>query len=111
MKGKKYEIVGEVKVAWYSQPLKRIRALRDIPSYSIREGELGGLIESEDNLSQDGNAWVCGDACVYGRARVSEDARVLENARVSGDASVFENAEVSGMHVFWGMHGCLIRQV
>ena len=30
--------------------------------------ELGGWIEKESNLSQDGDAWVCGDARVYGNA-------------------------------------------
>ena len=29
---------------------------------SVQVGELGGWVESEKNLSQDGNAWVYGDA-------------------------------------------------
>ena len=33
----------------------------------ISKGELGGYIQSEQCLSQSGNAWVSGDARVYGR--------------------------------------------
>lgn len=46
-------------------------------------GELGGWVESEDNLSHDGNCWV--SEC----AEVSEDAKVYGNAKVSGHASVY----------------------
>ena len=68
----------------------------------IETGELGGWIATKANLSQDGNAWVSGDALVHGSARVSGDAqisgnaRVYGNARVSGDALVYGNAWVSG---------------
>ena len=80
--------------------LYRIQALRDFGN--VKEGDIGGYIESEKNLSQDGNAWVSGDArvygnaCVYGNARVSGDACVYGNARVYGDARVSGNAQVSG---------------
>ena len=65
-------------------------------------GELGGWIESEKNLSQEGNAWVFGNALVfdnawvYGSAQVSGSARVFSNALVSGYArisNVFDNVQ------------------
>lgn len=34
----------------------------------VAKGELGGYIEKEENLSQDGNAWVYGNACVNAKA-------------------------------------------
>ena len=40
---------------------------------SIKEGELGGFIEKEANLSQDGNAWVCNNAEVFGDADINSD--------------------------------------
>lgn len=43
-----------------------------------QEGDLGGYIEKEDNLSQEGNAWVYDNAWVYG------DAWVYGNDIVSG---------------------------
>ena len=61
-----------------------------------KEGELGGLIEKEENLEQSGNAWVYGDAQVSGDARVYGNAWVSDNARVSGDARVYGNAWVYG---------------
>ena len=68
--------------------LFRIESLKNFGNVKI--GDKGGYIASEKNLSQEGNAWVSGDA------EVSGNARVFENAEVSGDARVFENAEVSG---------------
>ena len=63
---------------------------------AVVKGELGGYVESENNVEVSGNAWVSGDTQVYGNARVSGDARVSGNARVSGDAQVSGNAWVSG---------------
>lgn len=34
----------------------------------MEEGELGGYVEKEENLSNDGDAWVYGDAMVSGDA-------------------------------------------
>ena len=68
----------------------------------ISKGELGGYIQSEQCLSQSGNAWVYDNAWVYGDARVSDnaqvagDARVYDNAWVYGDARVSDNAQVAG---------------
>lgn len=66
---KKYAFFGEEKV-FYGRTLRRIKALRDIESYAVKAGDLGGWIESEKNLSHEGNAWVSGNAWVYGDARV-----------------------------------------
>ena len=69
---------------------------------SVSKGELGGYIEKEENLDQSGDAWVSGNALVYGNARVSGDALVYGNARVSGDALVYGNAWVSGNALVYG---------
>ena len=64
---KKYELIKEAGTS-----LLRLQTLRSFGDVKI--GDLGGLVESEANLSQDGNAWVygnamvCGDAKVYGNA-------------------------------------------
>lgn len=72
----------------------RVRALRDFAD--VRTGELGGCIQSEDNLTHAGDAWVFDNALVLDRAQVFGDARVFGNARVFGDAQVFGTAQVSG---------------
>ena len=93
---RKYELTNETKTLTDGTVLHRIRALRDIPRHGVKAGELGGFVEGENNLSQDGNAWVYGDARVSGDADVSGDARVCGNAWVYGDARVRDNAQVRG---------------
>ena len=56
---KKYELTAEFIEKW-GKKLFRIKAL--ISFGSVEAGELGGYVEKEDNLAQDGNAWVSGDA-------------------------------------------------
>ena len=90
---KKYELTAEFIEKW-GKKLFRIKAL--ISFGSVEAGELGGYVEKEDNLAQDGDAWVYGDARVYGNAWVYGDARVYGNARVYGDAEVSGNARVYG---------------
>ena len=90
---KKYELTSETKIV-FGHILYRIKALSSFGYVSA--GDLGGFLESEKNLSQNGNAWVSGNARVYGSAEVSGSAEVYGNARVSG------NAEVSKIgSIFW----------
>ena len=70
---KKFELTSEF-VTFLGKKLFRIKAL--VSFGDVKEGELGGLVEKEENLDQSGNAWV------YGNARVSGNARVYGNARV-----------------------------
>ena len=84
----KYEILKDEFIEFNGRKLYRIKALKDF--FNVKEGEFGGYIESERNLSQEGDAWVSGNA------RVSGDALVYGNARVSGDTWVYGNARVSG---------------
>ncbi|WP_420639231.1 hypothetical protein [Candidatus Poriferisocius sp.] len=82
--------------------LNRVRALRDItvvvdgqPVLVAGEGDLGGWVEGEENLSAAGSAWVGGDAKVFDGARVEDDALVTEFAEVSDGAVVRDQAQVS----------------
>ena len=61
---KKYEFTGET-IEKFGVTLRRIRALKDVKQGNnviAIKGETGGWIAEEKNLSQDGNAWVSGDA-------------------------------------------------
>ena len=99
---KKYELTNETKTLADGTVLHRIRALRDIPRHGVKAGDLGGLVEEENNLSQDGDAWisddarVSGNACVFGYACVHDNARIYGYACVSGDAKIFGNTCVLG---------------
>ena len=94
----KYEFVpGDTITIAPGRTLKRIRALATIAVAGVAPGNLGGYVESETNLAQvSGNAWVYGNARVYGDAQVSGNAWVSGDAQVSGNAWVYGNAWVSG---------------
>ena len=65
----------------------RVKALKNFGT--IKKGSLGGIIDSYDNLSQQGNCWV------YKNARIKDKALVTHNARVMGYSIVHDHAVVS----------------
>ena len=81
----------------------RIRALRAFAD--VKAGDLGGFVETKQNLSNRGNAWVYGDAKVYGDARVYGDAWVYGNAEVCGDAKVCGNGNIFWCSSIGSRHG------
>ena len=85
---KKFELTAEYVTNIFGKKLFRIKAL--VAFGDVEEGDLGGFVEKESNLDNDGDAWVSGDAQVSGNAWVSG------NAQVSGDAWVYGDAQVSG---------------
>ena len=97
---KKFELTSESIVNIFGKRLFRIKAL--IEFGNVEEGELGGFVEKEENLSHEGDAWVygnaevSGNARVYGNAWVCDDARVYGNAWVCDDAWVYGDAKVCG---------------
>ena len=96
----KYEILKDEFIEFDGRKLYRIKALKDFRN--VKKGEAGGYIESEQNLSQEGDAWVYGDAQVYGNARVYGNAQVYGSARVYGDAQVYSDAWVYGNAQVYG---------
>ena len=54
--------------------LHQIQALKDFSN--VKKGDLGGWIEKEENLSQDNNAQVSGDAWVFEDAQVYGEAHI-----------------------------------
>ena len=82
----KYVFTGESK-EWQHRRVWRIRRTFD--------GILGGWIESEENLSYRGSAWVGAEAVVCDQGRVSGNANVSGNARVYDNAQVFDWGYVS----------------
>ena len=96
---KKFELTGEQKHCC-GITLFRIKALKSFSDVVV--GQTGGWVEKEENLSQDGDAWVSGNAVVKGDAVVSGDAWVSGNAVVSGRAYISGNAFVKGDAVVSG---------
>ena len=97
---KKYKLTDET-IEVEGKTLYRIESLKDF--CEIKKGDKGGFIESDDNLSQEGNSWVYDDACVYDNAFVTDDAIVYDNARVYNDARLSDNSRVYGTARVYGI--------
>lgn len=74
----------------------------------VTKGSRGGWVEKEENLSQEGNAWILNNAkvfdraTIYGDAIVSNNVEVFENAEVFGSANVFGDVKISGNSKVFG---------
>ena len=88
---KKYELTNET-IMFNGHKLYRIAAIKWFNDVCC--GDLGGFVESENNLSQQGNCWIYGNAKVYENAKVLDDAFVADNSEIYGNAKVYENAKV-----------------
>ena len=100
MKNNKYRLIPEDCKINYGRKLYRIEALKNFGV--VKAGELGGYIESENNLSFDGKAWVCENAEVFDDARICNDALINGNARIYGNAIVSNKAAVGGNALIYG---------
>lgn len=82
--------------------LHQIRALQDIPLHGVKAGDVGGWIQSEENLSQNGSCWIGIDGLVYDEAQVLEDAfvksgNVYDIAIVKGQSLIDNQSTISGI--------------
>ena len=113
--GKKYQILKDdfVKVHTFKScisdgemsiveiKLYRIQALKTFTKpggYNpvVHVGELGGYVESEDNLSQEGSCWL------FDKARVKDGGKVLDDAIVYDKCLVSKNSIIRGRSVVGG---------
>lgn len=108
MTRKHYEMTEET-TTFNGRILHRIRAVKAFQNGIfglVQAGDLGGWIESENNLLYNaqvsGYARVSGNARVSGHARVSGYAWVGGHAQVYGYAQMFGNAQVSGNAQVYG---------
>ena len=88
---KKYRLTDQ-SMLYNGKMIYRIEALKDFND--VKKGEYGGFVESEDNLSQDGNCWVYGNAKLFDESVVKDNACVYYNAWVSDNACVSGKARV-----------------
>ena len=90
---KKYKLTKE-NIDFFGRTLYHIEALKDFDD--VKKGDMGGYVQSENNLSQEGNCWIYDNAVVYDNAQVCGNARVCDNAWVYDNANVCGNARVFG---------------
>lgn len=72
--------------------LYRVRALIDFSD--VKAGDLGGLVESEENLSHNGNCWVYGNAEVGGNAIIYGNTKICGNAKICGDVQIWHDIRI-----------------
>lgn len=94
MKTKKYKIRKDLSYTFDGHKLYRIEALKDFGD--VKKGSIGGFIENEKNLSQEGNCWIYLDGKVYNNANVFGNAVIDGHAQVCDNAIVFDKAQVRG---------------
>ena len=101
---KKYILYKKVGDLWQIMACRTIwHELSENYSALVLEGELGGFVESENNLSHDGKCWIYDSAKAVGHARVSGNALVKhasiveQYAEVLGDAVLNDFTTVSGI--------------
>lgn len=88
---KKYELTNET-IMFNGHKLYRIVAIKLFNDVCC--GALGGFVESENNLSQQGNCWIYDNAKVYENAKVLDDAVVADNSEVYGSAIICGAAKI-----------------
>lgn len=93
MRNKKY-ILTERTIEHKGHTLYQIQAVKKFAN--IEKGTLGGFVEGEWNLSQDGNCWIFPSAKVYDKAIVKENACLQGYAQVYNSAIVGESSLVKG---------------
>lgn len=98
---KKYEITEKMKMEdGYS--VYQIKALKSIPRYGVKKGDLGGYVSGYHNLSQSGNCWIADEAVamneslVENNAYLSGESRITMTVVVTDDTRVEETATVVG---------------
>lgn len=90
---RKYEItnIAHPQYPW----LHRIRALRDVRA-DVHVGNLGGFVQSEENLSQDGQSWIADNAVAAEEAYIHGDAILWDYSCARGCASISGPSRIGG---------------
>lgn len=90
----KYKILYHTAIEFNGHTIYRIEANRNFAD--VKAGDLGGYIESTENLSDEGDCWIYNDAIVC------DSAKVKDNAKVCGNSVITKKATISGEAVVCG---------
>lgn len=76
---------------------KRLYQIVALKSFgSVLEGDTGGYIQSEKNLSHEGNCWVADNAVVFDNARIEDNAYIGGNAAIGGTSLIYGDTFLIG---------------
>lgn len=93
----KYEILKDRSITIEGHTLYRIRSVADF--LGVLSGTLGGFVESEYNLSQEGTCWIADEAAVYGHSVVMENGWVGGSSRVYGHSIIRGNGHIDDVAI------------
>ena len=89
---KKYKILRERGIILRTGiTVYRIEALKSFDN--VKKGDIGGYVESYDNLSQIGSCWIYDDSIVF------QNAHIWDNSKVMYESYICENATISGVSI------------
>jgi len=86
---KKYRMEKDEEFGMY-----RVIALRNFGD--VKEGDIGGYVETEDNLSHTGNCWIYDDAIMRHESRMTGNAKLHNTAVMYNNSSITDDAEMFG---------------
>lgn len=96
---KKYVMLKDDYIINKGRILYRIKAIKDFDD--VKNGDLGGYIEKEENLSHEGNCWIFDNAKVFNNAKVYDCAKIYNLVEVCDSAEVYGNALVrDSAHIY-----------
>lgn len=104
---KKYELT-ENTIHFNKRTLYQVRYLKAFKKDGVKVGDLGGYVESEKNLSQEGACLILDEAMAMDNARVTMDSTIRQHAIIKGQAvlggtaTVLHDAVVSDQAVVTG---------
>ena len=85
---KKYILTDET-VETFGHVLHRIKAIKSFGYLNkVEKGQLGGWVEKEDNLSQQGNCWIFDNAIACGNSKVRNNAEIRDRAVIEDNAII-----------------------
>lgn len=99
---RKYEIIKDknLSIVLNGSKLYRIKALRNFND--VHEGDIGGYIESDKNLSHEGDCWIYDDSKAYDNATVSDNAIVKNSSSVIDNAYIVSNSVIDSNSIISG---------
>ena len=72
----------------------RAKALKSFGK--VKKGDLSGLIQNSNSISQKGRCWVFPDARMYGSSQIFDNAEMHDKARMFDDAEMRNNSKMFG---------------
>lgn len=100
---KKFKLTNNT-IEFEGKILYQIMAIKTIKceNRSIKNGELGGYIEKEENLSHEGNCWVFKESKIIGNSEITGNVRIrkstIKDCKIEGLISI-SNSNISNSNI------------